>query len=106
MEGITWTWKLTDYFPLESSTLDVPYKATSCRKKKLCRQGEGRTLSHLLRNWPGFWSKVFVVTDDYQWAISFYMLDPCEPMRESFNFCAKSNVTCGVYFIVHDAYAP
>jgi len=33
MEGITWTWKLTDYFPLESSTLDVPYKATSCRKK-------------------------------------------------------------------------
>ena len=47
-----------------------------------------------------------MVTDDYQRAISFYMLDPCGPTRESSNFCAKSNVTCGVYFIVHYAYAP
>lgn len=103
VEGMTRTCKLTDNFPLESSTLDVPYKATSCREEDFADRVKD-ALSTYYATGPDYWTKAFVVTDDCQWAINFYMLDPCESMRESFNFCAKSSVTCGVYLIGNHTY--
>lgn len=52
------------------------------------------------------WSKAFVLVDGCQWAIAYYMLDPCESLRESFKICAQNNVDCGVYMVGNDRYNP
>lgn len=105
VEGMTQTCKLTENFPLESSTLDVPYRATSCREEDFADRVKD-ALTTYYATAPDFWTKAFLVTDDCQWAINFYMMDPCESMRESFAFCAKSSVTCGVYLIGNHTYTP
>ena len=105
VDGTSLTCKVTASFPRDPSLLDVPYKTTSCREEAFA-EGVKEALSTYRTTAVDLWSKAFVLVDGCQWAIAYYMLDPCESMRESFKLCAQYKVTCGVYMIGNLTYNP
>ncbi|CAE7794290.1 pyrBI [Symbiodinium sp. CCMP2456] len=99
------TCKLTENFSLDSSTLDVPFKKTSCRAEDFADRVK-ETLPTYLATYAERWGKAFVVLDDCQWAIVSYWPDPCVSMRESFKLCTENNWECGVYMVGNHTYNP
>lgn len=96
---------VSNAFDLDSNTLDSAYKSTECTEADFS-QSVRDSLSTYRSTAVEMWSKAFVLVDGCQWAIAYYMLDPCESLRESFKICAQNNVDCGVYMVGNDLYNP
>ena len=81
---------------MDSSTLDVPFKKTSCREEDFADRVT-EALSTYSATYVERWGKAFVLLDDCQWSIVSYWPDPCVSLRESFKLCAENNWDCGAY---------
>ena len=96
---------VSNTFDLDSNTLDVAYKSTACTEADFS-QSALDSLSTYRSTAVEMWSKAFVVVDGCQWAFAYFMLDPCESLRESFKICVQNNVDCGVYMVGNHSYNP
>jgi len=105
VDSTTLTCKLTDNFNLDSSTLDVPFKKTSCREEDFADRVT-EALSTYSATYVERWGKAFVLLDDCQWSIVSYWPDPCVSLRESFKLCAENNWDCGAYMVGNHTYNP
>lgn len=83
----------------------MAYKSTECAEADFSQSARD-SLSTYRSTAVEMWSKAFVVVDGCQWAIAYYMPDPCESLRESFKICAQNNVDCGVYMVGNHSYNP
>lgn len=105
VEGTLWSCKVNDTFALDSSTLDVPHKATSCREEEFSAALK-ESLATYLATAGDFPSKAFMVAESCQWGFEYYMLDPCASMGGGFRVCAENQADCGVYLIGNHSYSP
>ncbi|CAK8990701.1 unnamed protein product [Durusdinium trenchii] len=93
--------EITENLTLDESTLDAPYKRSTCREEDLTAAVKEALDAYRAVD---FSTKAFVVPEGCWGALPIYENDPCTSIHSGFKFCSENKWDCGVFLVNNDSY--